>query len=554
MSSRLSRIIRSPWATIAALFLAVGLVVYAYSVFVNMFIEFDDTLLIIDNISVIEAGRWSSVAWAFANYDPELYIPLTFLSFQLDAVIGGLHPFIFHLDNLAEHIVNALLIAGILQMLFRRLDIAVLLGLLFLVHPLNTEAVAWASGRKDLLSSLFALASLLAYLLYREDDRVRFLRISVGLFVLGLLAKISVVPLPLVLLLLDYGAHGRIGIRDLWEKTWFFIAAIPFGLLALLGKDSVLARSSTANILLLIPRSILFYLEKLILPLRLSIFYPFPENAIRLATPSIAIAIIVVAAACAALVRYRRRAPGVVLGSCVALLFLIPSFLQYYRGVEFYIATDRYMYMPFLGVLIALASVLVLVPERRRRLMHGICFAVLVACAALSFQRSLVWRNTGTLFSNALETSESFLSYEKVGTWELRIGDRAKAIEALRRSIEISPNSAAYFRLGVAAMEEGNTADAKLFMQEAIKLSPDYSDPYVNMGKMYWEEGSTSLAIENTEKGVELHPWDMMALGNLATMYTLSGRKDDALRIIQMIRDIDPDNARVKPLLRKLGL
>ncbi|MBM3231128.1 tetratricopeptide repeat protein [Candidatus Peregrinibacteria bacterium] len=553
MRSRLLSIVGHPWMYVVLGFFAAGCAVYGYSVAVNQFVEFDDTLLILDNISVIKAGRWSSVLWAFQYYDPELYIPLTFLSLQMNAVIGGLHPFIFHLDNLIEHIINALLIAGILQVLFRRMDIAILLGLLFLLHPLNTEAVAWASSRKDLLSSLFGFASFLVYLRYRDSGRVKLLRVSALLFLLGLLAKVSIVPLPVALLLCDFFRQGKISLRDVLEKRWFFIAAVLLGLIAVLGKDVVLERSSPVAIFLLIPRSITFYIEKFFLPVRLSIFYPFSEDAIHLANPEIILSALGLAAIAVGLWILRRRLPGVVLGLLIALLFLIPSFFQYYRGNEFYMATDRYMYMPFVGVLMAIASILVSLQDRFRRTMHWCSFVVLVICALLSLQRSFVWRNTGTLFYDALSTAESFLAYEKIGTWELRYGNTEQAIAALKRSIEISPNSAAYFRLGVAAMAEGDTQAASLFMQEALTLSPDYSDAHVNMSKLYWDEGNIPLAVEHAEKAVEFHAWDMMALGNLATMYTLTGRKDDALEVIAKIQDLEPDNERVKPLLKKLG-
>ncbi len=531
-------------AGVVSAFFVIGFLIYGSTIGHN-FVEFDDTLLVIDNISVITAGSVSAVSWAFAHYDPELYIPLTFLSFQLDAVIGGLNPWIFHLDNVIQHIINGLLMTWILQLLFKRIDVAVLLGLLFLLHPLNTEAVSWVSGRKDLLSTLFALLSIVLYLRHATFK-------SAGAFVLGILAKISVAPVPFALMSLDSLRGERVKLRSIKQKTWYFIPAITLGLIAILGKDQVLGRSSFVDIVLLIPRTIIFYCEKLLLPFKLSILYPYDPTLVTLTHPPILISFIVVAACAIVIWMKRRRYPCLFIGSIIALLFLTPSFFQYYRGSELYLATDRYMYMPFIGVLIALAPLLTRFVDRFKNIAYGTCIAYLVILSFLSFERSQVWENTYTLFADSLEKHESFGAYEKVGAWLLREGETAEAVEALRKSIELSPNSAAYFRLGVAAMQADNIADAKLFTQEALRLSPENPQAHVNMSKFYWDEGNQWLALDHAEKAVEYHPWNMMALGNLATIYTLSNRKSEALTVINVILELDPDNERVKPLLKKL--
>lgn len=537
---------------IVALFCAVGILVYGYSVMTNQFVEFDDTLLITDNLSVIQAGRLSSVLWAFGHYDPELYIPMTFLSFQLDAVIGGLNPVIFHLDNLIEHIINSLLIVWILHMLFRRIDIAIVLGLLFLVHPLNTEAVAWASGRKDLLSTLFFLLSIGTYLRSQHDGDRRWHMASVGAFFLGLLAKVSIAPLPLVLIALDWLQGKRLTARSLWSKKWYFLFAFLFGLIAILGKDQVLERTSTESVILLIPRTTFFYIEKLLLPINLSIFYPFAQSDVAFFNPELLGAAAATLIAAILLWKYRRRYPAVALGTVIGILMLIPSFFQYYRGSELYLASDRYMYGPFVGVLIAMVPALAWCISKWRTWAWTVGIIALFVFGTLSLQRSMVWKNTYTLFSDSLKTKETFLGYEKVGAWLLREGDTAEAVQALQRSVELSPNSAAYFRLGVAAMGVGNTGDAKLFTLKSLELSPENPQAHTNMSKLYWDEGNIAKAIEHAELAVEYHPWSEMALGNLASMYTLTGRNEDALRIINQLLDVYPNHPRAGPLLQKI--
>ncbi|MBT4119584.1 MAG: tetratricopeptide repeat protein [Candidatus Peribacter sp.] len=540
---------------IIGLFVAVGFLVYGYGVFTNDFVSFDDGLLIYDNISVIRAGSLWSVQWAFANYDPELYIPLTFLSLQLDAIIGGMNPFIFHFTNLLLHIANALLITWIIRLLFKRLDIAVLLGLLFLVHPLNVEAVSWAASRKDVLSSFFFFAAIVGYLHFLETQSVKLHFVSIGLFILGLLAKVSIIPLPLVLVCIDWYKSGTLRIADLWQKKGYIAAAIPFGLLALLGKDVVLERSSPVFIGLLIPKSILFYLEKAVLPLRLSVFYPIDTSTITLAHAAVLVPMLLLAAVVGALWYFRTKRHTWSVGAIIMMLLFIPSFLQYYRGNDLYLASDRYMYLAFLGLIIIIASEIAkIISLYKLKITYGVLGIVIISFSILTVKRSLVWKDTLTLFTDVLQYEESFLAYEKVGSELLVLGKRAEAIEALKKSIDLAPSSAAFVRLGIAAEETKNWTDAKLFYLKALESSPEHAQAHTNLGRIYWDESNRTLAIDHMERAVENHPWNMMALGNLASMYTLTGQKEKALEIIDAILLLEPNNERVGPLLKKLGV
>jgi tetratricopeptide (TPR) repeat protein len=537
---------------IIGLFVAVGFLVYGYSVWVNEFVSFDDTLLVFNNISVIRAGTFWSVKWAFANYDPELYIPLTFLSLQLDAIIGGVNPFIFHFTNLLLHISNALLLTWIIQLLFRRLDIAIILGLLFLVHPLNVESVSWAASRKDVLSSFFFFATIIGYLRFRETQSTKLHFANIGLFVLGLMAKVSIIPLPLILLCIDWYKDGSLRFADFWQKKGYVLAAIPFGLLALLGKDVVIVRSSPLSIALLIPKSILFYLQKVLLPIHLSLFYSVDSADVTLTNLEIIVPILVLILLLITVWKLRKRFTAGVAGAAIMLLLFAPSFLQYYRGNDLYLASDRYMYMAFLGLFLMIAALLVHIPRKRINILYGISGVLIATCGFLTFHRSLVWRDTYTLFSDALRYKESFLSYEKVGSELHLMGRTEEALVALKKSIELAPSSAAYIRLGIIAEESESWEDAKLFYLEALRTSPKHPQALTNIGRIYWEEGRTDLAIDHMERAVENHAWNMMALGNLASMYTLTGQKEKALGIIDMILVLEPKNERVVPLLRKI--
>ena len=179
---------------------------------------------------------------------------------------------------------------------------------------------------------------------------------------------------------------------------------------------------------------------------------------------------------------------------------------------------------------------------------------VIISFSILTVKRSLVWKDTLTLFTDVLQYEESFLAYEKVGSELLVLGKRAEAIEALKKSIDLAPSSAAFVRLGIAAEETKNWTDAKLFYLKALESSPEHAQAHTNLGRIYWDESNRTLAIDHMERAVENHPWNMMALGNLASMYTLTGQKEKALEIIDAILLLEPNNERVGPLLKKLGV
>ena len=166
MQVRISR----HWTLLAAVLFGLLLLIYSRSLW-NDFVLWDDDYLIVHN-PLIRSLSPHAIWTAFTSYDPELYIPLTFLSYQLNYLIGGLHPFIFHLTNLLLHGINAMLISRIAFKLSQKnVWITAAAGLLFAVHPLHTEAIVWASARKDVLASTFFLVSLFLYLRYRESDQ-----------------------------------------------------------------------------------------------------------------------------------------------------------------------------------------------------------------------------------------------------------------------------------------------------------------------------------------------------------------------------------------------
>jgi protein O-mannosyl-transferase len=259
-------------------------VLYLWPATHHDFVSLDDSLLITKNPAVMEiSGR--SLKYIVTHYDPELYIPLTFFSYQIDDLLWGQNPVGFHLTNVLLHAVSAALLTLLTWKLSRSRFIALTVGLLFALHPLNVETVLWASARKDALSSCLALASALCFVQFRQQEERRWHAWSVVLFLLALLAKVSVVTLPAAFALFDLLSDRRLFTRErIKEYLPYAVLAIVFVLIALYGKSSVLESTTPFQTFLFASKSAVFYLLKLFVPSGLTAIY-LQRTPVTIASP-----------------------------------------------------------------------------------------------------------------------------------------------------------------------------------------------------------------------------------------------------------------------------
>ena len=319
----------------------------------NGFVTFDDGMLITDNSAIREITP-ASLKAIFTHYDPELYIPLTFFSYQLDFQLGGEQPFIFHLDNLLLlllHTINALLVCWLFYLLsFGRKDLALVAGIIFAAHPIQTEAVAWAAARKDVLSSLFFLLSLIGYLYYRSEENRRFYWWSIVAFLLGLLAKVSVIMLPAVLFLLDWREGRRWGRTMLLEKVPYVVLCVLFGIIAIFGKTDLLSKTSLWTKALLACRSSVFYLQKFFWPSGFSVLYPY-DGPVSLAATGFLLSMVVLVLLLFSALWTIRWTKEIAFGLAFYFVMLLPTFTNLAKNGDIYLASDRYAYLPNIGIL-----------------------------------------------------------------------------------------------------------------------------------------------------------------------------------------------------------
>ncbi len=341
---------------------------------------------------------WSSVGRFFREvFEPSTvqgyYIPLAMTSLLVDTALGGrpddLAP--YHRTALVLHLLNTGLVVALLHLLFRRPWPAALAGLLFGLHPLSVEAVAWVGERKTLLAAFFSLISLVSYVRFvRTPGRIVY-GTALAAYALGLLSKPTSTPLPLLLLLLDYWPLGRLSKRALWEKAPFFVicaASIMVTLISHARTASVgVAVSSASGFLrpaLLVCHNLAFYARQLIWPTPLTPNYP-PPVPLDLSNPAVLSGVITTLVLLAVVAASWRRTRALVVGSLFFVVAIAPTLgLVRYSWIN---VSDKYVYLPVVGLLLLVAAALSRIekaPAEARRKGRVAAFAVvgLIAGAA----------------------------------------------------------------------------------------------------------------------------------------------------------------------------
>ncbi|KKW38838.1 hypothetical protein A2454_06485 [Candidatus Peribacteria bacterium RIFOXYC2_FULL_55_14] len=501
------------------------------------FLLFDDELLIIDNPK-IRGLTFTHLLQIFTTYDPELYIPLTLLTHQIEYTLFKLNPAVYHLTNILLHTGNAVLVYCIFTKLLNR-KAALIAGLLFALHPINAEAVAWASARKDLLASFFFLLALLGYL-------TSWKKLSLLSFLCGLLSKVSIAPLPVILLIIDWLNGVPVDRRNLKSKLPYFVLSILFGIVALFGKEAQATEPLIPLFLSFV--SIPFYLLKYFIPTNLSIFYPFTDTAgffhPRILTGAV---IIILITAIAWKVRKRTRFP---LASWFFFLcMLAPSLTNVMKGgdagsYDLYFASDRYVYLAGLGVLLFVGAH---ITERKWQYW----LPIVILFGILGFRQAGTWRSSETLFRNAVAaSSNSYVAYNNLGGILAQNKQYADATALFEESIRVKENHRALFNLGKLYAVQGRSAEAIRSYERVLTFRPEDANVYAQLGGLKLLLGDVEAAFTDLQKANALDPNIPSVHYNLGLIYEYRKQKENALSEYRRVLELDPADVQAQ---RKLG-
>ncbi len=536
------------WRKNCILFLILGCTFLLYSKSIgNGFVNLDDPLLVTEN-PIVTNPSWHSVFRAFTSYDPELYIPATLLTYQAEAWMLGMHSWHFHLFSLLLHLACIPLIFSISRTLTKSRRIALIVAVLAAIHPINSEAVLWISGRKDLLSAFFFLLSWRLFLDANTWRRHAYL-VSILAFTLALLSKISVITLPAVLLLSLWHLRLPIGKKELVRITPYVILAFIFGIIGLFGKTAILGREDSVTFVAMAFRSAAFYLQILVVPAGLNVMHQLIEEPTYLFAlfSGLSFALIALISIVAWMKRDSMRI--IATGWLFYLMTLAPTFLHYTRGNgEIILGSERYAYVASIGIFLIAATYAVRIFDHPNitRLTRSF---LLCAAATLIILYATIDMRRIDVFKNSIAFNDDIINHTfgiAKAHFNLAIAlEEAKepqnADDEYAIAMELDPTMAnAAIRRGILYLKEGRTHDALTMFHAGTEMRPDYFKPFYSLGVAYLSLGRYAEAATAFEKTISLFPDYPEAHLHLATTYGKLKRFSDALEQYRILSTLDP--------------
>ncbi len=594
---------RHRYTAIFSLLLVAATLAFYNPIVHNRFVDFDDSAYIAKNPHVQAGLTWSMVKWSLTTFQEGNWHPVTWWSHALDCQLFHLNPAGHHYTNLLLHAASAVLLFLLLQRATGATGASLMVAGLFALHPVNVESVAWAAERKNVLSMLFCVLALDAYDRYVRTGR-RWLYVAVALlFALGLMAKPQIVTLPFVLLLWDYwplermqvsGPGSQVSERGkddygvpsrrplsflVWEKWPLFLLATADSVITVVAQRSgntvrTLAEVSLSARVENIFVSYVRYLGKAFWPTKLVVMYPHPQHSLHAWQVAGAIALLM--AISALVLRWRARR-YLAMGWCWFLGTLVPMVGIITVGEQ--AMADRYAYLPFLGLFIAVVWGL-----RDLAFEHRIPKQVLVGGAAvlllilgLNTHRQLgYWADDETLWRHALSVTEgNYVAHNdlaialakagrsdeavvefraarmlhkypadqivKLAVYELRVGHPREAVEecqaALKATSDPLVQEVALSQMGRALLQLGQYDQAAERYRQALRLTPTDADALIGSGALALRAGNFSGAVTQFAEAAKVAPNDVNFL-LLAQALRRSGQAADADRAVAQAQKI----------------
>ncbi len=525
------------------------------------FTNYDDGLYILAN-PMIRNLDWGHFKDLFSTIYQNQYDPIAILIMAMEFKAFGASPAALKAVSIVLHLANTVLVFQLIRELFKRFDYAIITAALFALNTQQVESVAWLAASMKIGSySLFFLSSLLAYIRYLKDKSRGWFGVSLLLFLLSCLCKEQAIALPATLLAIDY-LYGR-RLRDrvvILEKTPFFIvsmifAAVTLSLSGKMQKAEMMNYYSAAERFLFACFSVVSYVLKFVVPVNLSAFYTYPLKtaipAYYYPTP------IFTGLVLGALWFFWKQKQRVVVFGIVfftANLFL--PLMSQVLSVRDVMMADRYVYLPAVGFFLIGAYAAGELLRKKQRLRTAIWAILLAYCgllAVLTWERTQVWENSVTLFSDVIKKEEvasgektSFLgrAYNNRGVARKQAGDKQGALEDFMESIDHNPrDTRPWVNRGNLYFAAGEFDAALKDYNKSLELDSKNVEAYVSRGAAYGAQNRFDLAERDLDRAIELDPNSADAFGNRALLYASTKRYVEELADIDRYLRLKPDDA-----------
>jgi len=609
MNSSFPSLIQRPLVVAFAL-IAISLALYN-PVGHHPFVNYDDESYVVDNAHVNGGLNWQSIQWAWATFDEGNWHPVTWLSHMLDCQLFHLNPAGHHYMNAVLHAMNAALLFWVLYSATGFLWRSAMVAALFVLHPINVESVAWVAERKNLLSLFFLLLALGAYGWYAKKPRSGRYGVVAVLFALGLMAKPQVITFPFVLLLWDYWPLRRVRTQSTADegtdgpqfetKSWSWLLLEKLPLFAMCVASAILtlrAQAAEGAVTSFKRYSLSFrlanavvayakYIGKALWPSHLSLMYPYQPAA--LTKLQIVLSILLLLCITFAVVAARKR--YLIVGWLWFLGTLVPMIGLVQVGVQS--MADRYAYLPFIGLFIAICWGVAEFAERHTALykvLAAVSAVVLLALAFASHQQIGYWGDNLTLWSHAAAvTTDNYVAEDGIGNSLLARGDLEQAMPHFRTAAAIHPTDAisntnlafyklqhndlagalaqyktvtenavdgrlragAFSNIGLIEDKLGNTTAARNDFQTAVNLRPRNVRAWIGLGSTAQRLGDSDTAIQAYRHAVAIQPTDVTYL-LLAGALQQSGRSDEAATAMKTATQLSDNIQQTREFVKTL--
>ena len=463
------------------------------------------------------------------------YWPLVYTTFWLEHKLWGFDPTGYHIVNVLLHLANTLL----LWHLLRRLAVpsAWVVAAVFAVHPLHVESVAWAIERKDVLSGLFYLAAVLAWMRFVEQPNPRWYVWSLVLYAAGLLSKSIVVTLPAVLLIWHWWKQDRVTSTNLLRLVPFCVV----GLVITVGDLSFYRSGASTSFdyslterILIAARALWFYAGKLLWPSELAVIYPRWD--IRVADPLAWGYLIAAVALVVALWHFRRQlGRGPLAGALFFAVTLSPvlGFVDYgYMNYAF--VADRFQYLAGIGVMAVVISAATYGVRRLSGLWQkgalGVAAVVIVVLGLLTWRQANIWRDDEILNRHIIALNpQARNAHRHLGKALYNQGRYEEALDPARVAVEQRPDYfKAHVTLGLTLTALDRLEEAETHLRRAIELNPKVNSTRINLSDVLYNQGQYEEALDVARAAVEQHPDSFAPHGILGAILTALGRFEEA--------------------------
>ena len=547
MTSPVDRVPGAPvgtarWKYLLLLVASIG-IVYAQSLRFD-FVTYDDYELVVQNGDFL--SRVSNIAASFTTHvftthraQSGYYRPLLLMSYIFDYQIWGLNPFGYHLTNIVLHCCTAVVVFLLLERLLKHRLAALLGSLLFALHPLQTESVAWVAGRNDVLLGLFVSIMLLAYLYYREETASRNLYlISVAAFALALFTKESAAFYILLLPLYELCVDDRLRLRNALRRVLPFLGVLMLYLVArwnaigeVIGAERLYGTLPFADRFHQLPAIVSEHCTLALLPLQLSIVHP-PEQLRWLFFPW-TIAALLIPLSLLGITWYCRRKDGVI---CFGLLWFLVGLLPLLGLVPVAVPIlEHRLYLPLVGLALAAARIVSLLSVRKSSTLVTLLLGIIIAVFAVaSFLRLPVWRDSTTLWTDAIEKAPAVSrSYFNLAGYYFEHQQYDSTARLLKQYIELKPDDfLGYSKLRQAYFLAGRYEDAGFVSRQIIARNPLNAYRYLEAGMMYEQLHRYDSAAALYHEGLAVDSNAAVLRFHLGAVYAA---QQDTMRAIDMI-------------------